>query len=113
MAETQIGMAKYNLDCMSTDGCTGCFARNQQEIFLDAKSRTALEQIEMDASIRASGIDNIETCPFCPFAAVSHLVWFRTRYPKILGRLNLRFHRNTLTSRWTENFVAFTRIAES
>ncbi|KAJ4389940.1 hypothetical protein N0V93_007413 [Gnomoniopsis smithogilvyi] len=69
MAETQIGMAKYDLNCMSTDGCTGGFARSQREIFLDAKSRTVLEQIEMDASIRASGIDNIETCPFCPFAA--------------------------------------------
>ncbi|KAJ4425129.1 hypothetical protein N0V82_000184 [Gnomoniopsis sp. IMI 355080] len=67
--EVHIGMAKYHLECMSTDGCTGGFARNQREIFLDAKSRIALEQIEMDASIRASGIDNIESCPFCPFAA--------------------------------------------
>lgn len=69
-AETQIGMAKHKLDCMSTDGCTGGFAHSQRLVFLDAKSRMALEQIEMDASIRACGIENIETCPFCSYAAV-------------------------------------------
>lgn len=72
-AETQIGMAKYKLDCMSSDGdgCPGSFSRSQRLIFLDAKLQTALEQIEMDTSIRASGIENIETCPFCSYAAVS------------------------------------------
>lgn len=68
-------MAKYQLDCMSSDGdgCPGSFSHSQRLIFLDPKLQIALEQIEMDASIRASGIENIETCPFCSYAAVSRL----------------------------------------
>lgn len=114
MAETQIGMAKFNLDCMSTDGCTGGFTRSQRELFLDAKSRTVLEQIEMDASIRASGIDNIETCPFCPFAAVSCLNLTSKKRPEfdLLRRLTSRIDRNTLILKWTESSAVSTKIAE-
>lgn len=81
MAETQIGLSKYHLDCMSTDGCTGHFALDQREIFLDASSRTALDRIEQEAVLREAGIENLETCPQCPFAA---------EYPPI--ELNKEFH---------------------
>lgn len=70
MAETQIGLGKYNLDCMSTDGCTGQFRISQQEIFLDKSSLTALGRIEQEAILREAGIENLETCPCCPFAMV-------------------------------------------
>ncbi|KAI3402074.1 hypothetical protein diail_1, partial [Diaporthe ilicicola] len=69
MAETQIGLSKYRLDCMSTDGCTGGFALDQKEIFLDGHSMTALDRIEQEAVLREAGIENLETCPQCPFAA--------------------------------------------
>ncbi|KUI68591.1 hypothetical protein VM1G_03842 [Cytospora mali] len=69
MAETQIGLSKYHLECMSTDGCTGHFALDQREIFLDANARTALDRIEQEAVLREAGIENLETCPQCPFAA--------------------------------------------
>ncbi|KAK2613681.1 hypothetical protein N8I77_000574 [Diaporthe amygdali] len=69
MAETQIGLSKYRLDCMSTDGCTGGFALDQKEIFLDGHSMTALDRIEQEAVLREAGIENLETCPLCPFAA--------------------------------------------
>lgn len=69
MAETQIGLSKYRLDCMSTDGCTGGFAMDQKEIFLDTHSMTALDRIEQEAVLREAGIENLETCPQCPFAA--------------------------------------------
>lgn len=71
MAQAQIGLAKHNLDCMSTDGCNGGFAMNQREIFLDAHLKTALDRIEQEAVLREAGIENLETCPFCPFAMVS------------------------------------------
>lgn len=69
MAETQIGLSKYRLDCMSTDGCAGGFAMDQKEIFLDKHSMTALDRIEQEAVLREAGIENLETCPQCPFAA--------------------------------------------
>lgn len=73
MAETQIGLSKYKLECMSTDGCTGLFPPHQREIFLDAPSLTALDRIEQEAALREAGIEDLETCPFCPFAMVGYL----------------------------------------
>ncbi|EFX06015.1 ring finger protein [Grosmannia clavigera kw1407] len=69
MAENQIGLSKYSLACMSTDGCKSGFSRDQQKLFLDEKTRIALERIEQEHILRIAGIENLETCPFCPFAA--------------------------------------------
>lgn len=68
-AETQIGLAKFELRCMSMDGCTAGFSRDQKDIFLDEKTTIALERIEQEAALRLAGIENLETCPFCPYAA--------------------------------------------
>jgi len=54
---------------MSMDGCTSGFDRDQREFFIDRKSRIALERIEQEAMLRLAGIENLETCPFCPYAA--------------------------------------------
>lgn len=70
MAETQIGLSKHNLDCMSTYGCSGGFSAQQRDIFLDAGTRTALDRIEAEAALREAGIEDLEACPFCPFAMV-------------------------------------------
>lgn len=69
MAESQIGMSKYELTCMSMDGCTGGFCRDQREVFLDNKTTIALERIEQEAVLRLAGIENLASCPFCPYAA--------------------------------------------
>lgn len=69
MAETQIGLSKYHLACMSMDGCTAGFSRAQRALFLDTKLIVALERIEQEDVLRLAGIENLETCPFCPFAA--------------------------------------------
>lgn len=68
-AETQIGLSKFELNCMSMDGCPAGFSKCQQSIFLDEKTATALERIEQEAALRLAGIENLETCPFCPYAA--------------------------------------------
>jgi hypothetical protein len=67
--ESQIGLSKFDLNCMSMDGCTGGFSPDQRDIFLDENLATALERIEQEAVLRLAGIENLETCPFCPFAA--------------------------------------------
>jgi TRIAD3 protein (E3 ubiquitin-protein ligase RNF216) len=75
MAETQIGLSKYRLDCMSIDGCTGSFTMDQKEIFLNAHSMTALDRIEQEAVLREAGIENLETCPRYPFVAEYLCTW--------------------------------------
>ncbi|OAA57067.1 ring finger protein [Niveomyces insectorum RCEF 264] len=68
-AETQIGLSKYTLSCMSMDSCKAGFSYEEQNLFLDAKTRVALERIEQEHILRVAGIENLETCPFCPYAA--------------------------------------------
>jgi TRIAD3 protein (E3 ubiquitin-protein ligase RNF216) len=37
--------------------------------FLDENTRIALDRNEQEAALRLAGIENLENCPFCPFAA--------------------------------------------
>ncbi|KAL3420006.1 E3 ubiquitin-protein ligase RNF216-like protein 2 [Phlyctema vagabunda] len=69
MAENEIGNSKYELNCMSMDGCKAGFAQDQRTLFLDEKSCIALERNEQEAMLRMSGIENLASCPFCPYAA--------------------------------------------
>lgn len=69
MAENAVGLSKYQLECMSMDGCQGTFRKDQRDLFLDDKLALALDKIEQEAVIRMAGIENLETCPFCPYAA--------------------------------------------
>ncbi|KAI0817730.1 hypothetical protein GGR55DRAFT_693919 [Xylaria sp. FL0064] len=68
-AESQIGMAKYELTCMSLDGCSAGFSRSERARFLNKKLTFALDRIEQEAVLRIAGIENLETCPFCSYAA--------------------------------------------
>ncbi|KAI1369272.1 hypothetical protein F5Y08DRAFT_149456 [Xylaria arbuscula] len=68
-AETQIGMGRYDLVCMSMDGCSSKFSMEQKALFLDKKLTTALDRIEQETVLRVAGIANLESCPFCPYAA--------------------------------------------
>lgn len=68
-AETNIGVSKHELTCMSMDGCQGGFSLSQRNLFLDNKLRNALDKIEVEASLREANIEGLETCPFCPYAA--------------------------------------------
>ncbi|KAK4126441.1 hypothetical protein N657DRAFT_543963, partial [Parathielavia appendiculata] len=68
-AEHAIGLSKYQLTCMSVDGCDATFSRDQRKLFLDDKLTTALDLIEQETVLRLSGIENLATCPFCPYAA--------------------------------------------
>ncbi|ESZ90583.1 hypothetical protein SBOR_9034 [Sclerotinia borealis F-4128] len=68
-AENEIGNSKYELICMSTDGCTAGFSLEQRNQFLDETTIVALERNEAEAVLRMAGIENLASCPFCPFAA--------------------------------------------
>lgn len=68
-AETEVGQGKYHLVCMSMDGCSAGFSREQRDLFVDSKLKIALERIETEHNLRMAGIENLESCPFCPYAA--------------------------------------------
>lgn len=68
-AETQVGQGKHELVCFSTDTCQGGFSNDQRQLFMDEKLTIALDRIEAEAALRLAGIENLESCPFCPFAA--------------------------------------------
>ncbi|KZL85749.1 ring finger protein [Colletotrichum incanum] len=68
-AETAIGLAKFELNCMSMDGCSFKFSHSQKIVFLDEKLQAALDRIEFEAALQAQGFENLSTCPFCPYAA--------------------------------------------
>ncbi|KAJ5042456.1 uncharacterized protein L3040_005004 [Drepanopeziza brunnea f. sp. 'multigermtubi'] len=68
-AEVEVGKSKYELLCMSTDKCSGGFSSDQRAQFLDDNTKVALERNEQEANLRLAGIENLASCPFCPFAA--------------------------------------------
>ncbi|KAI2636077.1 hypothetical protein GGS21DRAFT_64050 [Xylaria nigripes] len=68
-AESQVGMGKYEITCMSLGGCSAGFSQAQRGLFLDKKLTVALDRIEQEAVLRMAGIENLETCPFCSYAA--------------------------------------------
>lgn len=49
-----------------TDGNISNVASSQ---FLDENTRIALDRNEQEANLRLAGIENLASCPFCPFAA--------------------------------------------
>ncbi|KAJ4289492.1 hypothetical protein N0V88_006974 [Collariella sp. IMI 366227] len=69
MAENAIGSSKYELKCMSIDDCDSVLAPYQKTLFLDAKTIAALDDLEQETVLRMAGIENLVTCPFCPYAA--------------------------------------------
>jgi len=68
-AETEIGNSKYKIKCMSMDGCNAGFSRHMKAQFLDEKLSIALDRNEQEEMLRLAGIENLASCPFCPFAA--------------------------------------------
>ncbi|EQK99414.1 ring finger protein [Ophiocordyceps sinensis CO18] len=68
-AETLVGLSKYELTCMSMDGCQASFSHFERQRFLDKKLASALDRAEQDAVLRLAGLEDLVSCPFCPFAA--------------------------------------------
>ncbi|POR31761.1 E3 ubiquitin-protein ligase [Tolypocladium paradoxum] len=64
------GLSRYQLTCMSTDGCDAGFSHSERHKFLDEKLTAALDKIEQEAVLRLTDIEGLAHCPFCPFAAV-------------------------------------------
>ncbi|RDA82390.1 hypothetical protein CP532_4404 [Ophiocordyceps camponoti-leonardi (nom. inval.)] len=68
-AETLVGLSKYEIKCMSTDGCEKPFSHSERQKFLNPRLAAALDRLEQEESLRLANIDGMVSCPFCPFAA--------------------------------------------
>ncbi|BGP26488.1 zinc finger, C6HC-type protein [Rhodotorula toruloides] len=69
-AESQIGMRKHVLPCMSTDGCTAFFPDTEMTKCLSIKTLETLHKIKQEKEIDAAELEGLEKCPFCPFAMI-------------------------------------------
>ncbi|KAM0790714.1 hypothetical protein ACM66B_004569 [Microbotryomycetes sp. NB124-2] len=69
-AETQIGMRKYILPCMSVEGCEATFDEADMRLVLSASSWDALCKIRTEKELDEAALLGLEKCPRCPFACV-------------------------------------------
>ncbi|KAL8968215.1 MAG: hypothetical protein Q9183_002567 [Haloplaca sp. 2 TL-2023] len=69
-ADTQIGLSRYTLSCMDGSGCQATFSRGERARFLDAKKIDKLERLQQQTELRQADLANLETCPWCDFAAI-------------------------------------------
>ncbi|CEQ40669.1 SPOSA6832_02302 [Sporobolomyces salmonicolor] len=69
-AESQIGMRKYILPCMSTSGCSSTFPESEIDKCLPRKSLQALHKIRQEKEVDLAELEGLEKCPFCPFAYI-------------------------------------------
>ncbi|GAA5953831.1 hypothetical protein JCM21900_005486 [Sporobolomyces salmonicolor] len=69
-AESQIGMRKYILPCMSTSGCSSTFPQSEIDKCLPRKSLQALHKIRQEKEVDLAELEGLEKCPFCHFAYI-------------------------------------------
>ncbi|KAL8985473.1 MAG: hypothetical protein Q9177_004425 [Variospora cf. flavescens] len=69
-AENQIGLSRFLLTCMDSSGCKEMFSRDERQRFLDTKTIDKLERLQQQTELREADLLNLETCPFCDFAAI-------------------------------------------
>lgn len=68
-AEATVGYQKYELTCMATEeDCDAGFSIAAKEASLGKKLKMALDRIEQQAMLEMAGLEDLETCPFCPYA---------------------------------------------
>ena len=69
-AETDMTSLKYALRCMDTSRCEATFSRDERARFLDAATIKKLERLQQQDDIRRAEMGDLETCPFCEYAAI-------------------------------------------
>ncbi|PKY05504.1 hypothetical protein P168DRAFT_317028 [Aspergillus campestris IBT 28561] len=69
-AETQIGLMKYQLQCIDTSGCQAGFARSTLEDVLGPSLTKKLDSLQQEDEVRRAGLEGLDSCPFCEFKAV-------------------------------------------
>ncbi|GJN92531.1 hypothetical protein Rhopal_005561-T1 [Rhodotorula paludigena] len=68
--DTQIGMRKFVLPCMSTSGCASTFPEIEIVKCVSRKTLAALHKIKQEKEVDEAALEGLEKCPFCPFAMI-------------------------------------------
>lgn len=53
---------------MSVDGCASVFPEAEYHLYLPQTTISALHKIKQEKELALAELDDLETCPFCPFA---------------------------------------------
>lgn len=69
-AESDMTSLKYALRCMDQSRCKATFDRQEKARFLDAATIDKLERLQQQDDIRRAEMGDLESCPFCDFAAI-------------------------------------------
>ncbi|BGP57064.1 hypothetical protein JCM8202v2_004702 [Rhodotorula sphaerocarpa] len=69
-AANEIGLRKYVLKCMSTDGCSATFPESELVKCLSSKTLGALHKIKQEKEVDEAAIEGLVKCPFCPYAMI-------------------------------------------
>lgn len=71
-ADHNIGLNRYDLQCMDGSGCKATFSRAERAKFLDPKSLEKLENLEQEAAIRSvkDDLKDFVACPFCQYGHI-------------------------------------------
>ena len=69
-AKSQAELSRYELTCMDSSGCRAGFSRSEKHRFLDTQLLARLDRLQQQAELRAANLENLESCPFCEYAAI-------------------------------------------
>ncbi|KAL8290442.1 hypothetical protein RQP46_002700 [Phenoliferia psychrophenolica] len=72
LVNSQIGLRKYILPCMSTEGeaCKAVYPESETSKFLPATTQAALHKLKQEKELDAAEIEGLAKCPFCPYAQI-------------------------------------------
>ncbi|KAK2751470.1 hypothetical protein FQN55_000745 [Onygenales sp. PD_40] len=69
-AETQVGIMKYEINCMDMSGCAASFDKASLTKAIGDPLIKKLEELQQRDEIAKAGIEDLHECPFCDFKAI-------------------------------------------
>ncbi|RDK39789.1 hypothetical protein M752DRAFT_52577 [Aspergillus phoenicis ATCC 13157] len=69
-AETQVGLMKYQVQCVDTSGCQANFSRARLQEALGEGLMGKLDNLQQQDEIQQAGLIGLEACPFCEYKAI-------------------------------------------
>ncbi|MCJ1435209.1 hypothetical protein MMC27_004581 [Xylographa pallens] len=69
-AKSQVELSRYEIKCIDGSGCKAEFSLGERHRFLDAKLLEVLDRLQQQSELRTAGLENLESCPFCDYAAI-------------------------------------------
>jgi hypothetical protein len=70
LADTQVGMMRYEMLCMDGSGCKAELSPEAVARAISLKTFDKLALNQQQAEITAAGIEGLEQCPYCDFKAI-------------------------------------------